>query len=142
MEDKVLKFPEKTGHKLVIEPEGLKTKEVHINGFSCSIPVEAQIKAYRTVKGMENCQFIRPAYAIQYDAYQPTGLNHSYETKLIKGLFFGGQLNGTSGYEEAAVKGFMPGFNAVLSLDIKRPLFLGRIDIYFVVFPVDLVLKG
>ena len=142
MEDKVLKFPEKTGHKLVIEPEGLKTKEVHINGFSCSIPVEAQIKAYRTVKGMENCQFIRPAYAIQYDAYQPTGLNHSYETKLIKGLFFGGQLNGTSGYEEAAVQGFMAGVNAVLSLDNKEPFVLGRNESYIGVLTDDLVLKG
>ena len=142
MEDKVLKFPEKTGHKLVIEPEGLNTKEVHVNGFSCSIPVELQIKAYRTVKGMENCQFIRPAYAVQYDAYQPTGLNHNYETKLIKGLFFGGQLNGTSGYEEAAVQGFMAGVNAVLSLDNKEPFILGRNESYIGVLTDDLVLKG
>ena len=142
MEDKVLKFPEKSSHKLVIEPEGLNTKEVHVNGFSCSIPVEAQIKAYRTVKGMENCQFIRPAYAVQYDAYQPTGLTHSYETKLVKGLFFGGQLNGTSGYEEAAVQGFMAGVNAVLSLDNKEPFILGRNESYIGVLTDDLVLKG
>lgn len=142
MEDKVLKFPEKTGHKLVIEPEGLNTKEVHVNGFSCSIPVDAQIMAYRTVQGMENCQFIRPAYAIQYDAYQPTGLYHSYETKLIKGLYFGGQLNGTSGYEEAAVQGFMAGVNAVLSLDNKEPFILGRDESYIGVLTDDLVLKG
>ena len=142
MEDKVLKFPEKTGHKLVIEPEGLNTKEVHVNGFSCSIPVELQIKAYRTVKGMESCQFIRPAYAVQYDAYQPTGLNHNYETKLVKGLFFGGQLNGTSGYEEAAVQGFMAGVNAVLSLDNKEPFILGRNESYIGVLTDDLVLKG
>lgn len=142
MEDKVLKFPEKEGHKLVIEPEGLTTKEVHINGFSCSIPVEAQIKAYRTVKGLEKCEFIRPAYAIQYDAYQPTGLKHSYETKLVKGLYFAGQINGTSGYEEAAVQGFMAGVNAVLSLDNKEPFVLGRNESYIGVLTDDLVIKG
>lgn len=142
MEDKVLKFPEKTGHKLVIEPEGLNTKEVHVNGFSCSIPVEAQIAAYRTVKGMENAQFIRPAYAIQYDAFQPTNLNHSYESKKVKGLYFAGQVNGTSGYEEAAVQGFMAGVNAVLSLDNKEPFILGRNESYIGVLTDDLVLKG
>ena len=142
MEDKVLKFPEKTGHKLVIEPEGLNTKEVHVNGFSCSIPVEAQIAAYRTVKGMENAQFIRPAYAIQYDAFQPTNLNHSYESKKVKGLYFAGQVNGTSGYEEAAVQGFMAGVNAVLSLDNKESFILGRNESYIGVLTDDLVLKG
>ncbi len=142
MEDKVLKFPDKIGHKLVIEPEGLNTKEVHVNGFSCSIPVEAQIKAYRTVKGMENCQFIRPAYAIQYDAYQPTCLYHTYETKLVKGLYMAGQINGTSGYEEAAAQGFMAAVNAVLSLDNKEPFILGRDESYIGVLTDDLVLKG
>lgn len=142
MEDKVLKFPEKTGHKLVIEPEGLNTKEVHVNGFSCSIPVEAQIAAYRTVKGMENAKFIRPAYAIQYDAFQPTNLLHSYESKKVKGLYFAGQVNGTSGYEEAAVQGFMAGVNAVLSLDNKEPFVLGRNESYIGVLTDDLVLKG
>ena len=142
MEDKVLKFPEKEGHKLVIEPEGLNTKEVHVNGFSCSIPVEAQIAAYRTVKGMENAKFIRPAYAIQYDAFQPTNLYHSYESKIVKGLYFAGQVNGTSGYEEAAVQGFMAGVNAVLSLDNKEPFVLGRNESYIGVLTDDLVLKG
>ena len=142
MEDKVLKFPEKEGHKLVIEPEGLNTKEVHVNGFSCSIPVEAQIAAYRTVKGMENAKFIRPAYAIQYDAFQPTNLNHTYESKKVKGLYFAGQVNGTSGYEEAAVQGFMAGVNAVLSLDKKEPFVLGRNESYIGVLTDDLVLKG
>lgn len=142
MEDKVLKFSEKDGHKLVIEPEGLNTKEVHVNGFSCSIPVEAQIKAYRTVKGMEKCEFIRPAYAVEYDAYQPTGLKASYETKLIKGLYFAGQINGTSGYEEAAVQGFMAGVNAVLSLDNKEPFILNRNESYIGVLTDDLILKG
>lgn len=142
MEDKVLKFPEKTCHKLVIEPEGLNTKEVHVNGFSCSISVEAQIKAYRTVKGMENAKFIRPAYAIQYDAFQPTNLSHSYESKKVKGLYFAGQVNGTSGYEEAAVQGFMAGVNAVLSLDNKEPFVLGRNESYIGVLTDDLVLKG
>lgn len=142
MEDKVLKFPDKLGHKLVIEPEGLNTKEVHINGFSCSIPVEAQINAYRTVKGLEKCQFIRPAYAIQYDAFQPTNLEHTYETKNIKGLYMAGQVNGTSGYEEAAVQGFMAAINAVLSLDKKDPFILGRDESYIGVLTDDLVLKG
>ena len=142
MEDKVLKFPDKLGHKLVIEPEGLNTKEVHINGFSCSIPVEAQINAYRTVKGLEKCQFIRPAYAIQYDAFQPTNLEHTYETKNIKGLYMAGQVNGTSGYEEAAVQGFMAAINAVLSLDNKDPFILGRDESYIGVLTDDLVLKG
>ena len=142
MEDKVLKFPEKIGHKLVIEPEGLNTKEVHVNGFSCSIPVEAQIKAYRTVKGMEKAKFIRPAYAIQYDAFQPTNLYHSYESKKVKGLYFAGQVNGTSGYEEAAAQGFMAGVNAVLSLDKKDSFILGRNESYIGVLTDDLVLKG
>lgn len=142
MEDKVLKFPDKLGHKLVIEPEGLNTKEVHINGFSCSIPVEAQINAYRTVKGLEKCQFIRPAYAIQYDAFQPTNLEHTYETKNIKGLYMAGQVNGTSGYEEAAAQGFMAAINAVLSLDNKDPFILGRDESYIGVLTDDLVLKG
>lgn len=142
MEDKVLKFPEKKEHKLVLEPEGLTTKEVHVNGFSCSIPVEAQIAAYRTVKGMENAQFIRPAYAIQYDAFQPTNLHHSYESKIVKGLFFAGQVNGTSGYEEAAAQGFMAGVNAVLSLDNNEPFVLGRNESYIGVLTDDLVLKG
>lgn len=142
MEDKVLKFPEKDGHKLVIEPEGLNTKEVHVNGFSCSIPVEAQIAAYRTVKGLEKCEFIRPAYAIQYDAYQPTGLYNTYETKLIKGLYFAGQVNGTSGYEEAAIQGFMAAVNAVLSLENKDPFVLGRNESYIGVLTDDLITKG
>ena len=142
MEDKVLKFPDKEGHKLVIEPEGLNTKECHINGFSCSIPVEAQVAAYRTVKGLEKCEFIRPAYAIQYDAYQPTGLYSTYETKKVKGLYFAGQLNGTSGYEEAGIQGFMAGVNAVLSLDNKDPFILGRDESYIGVLTDDLVTKG
>lgn len=142
MEDKVLKFPDKDGHKLVLEPEGLVSKEVHVNGFSCSIPVEAQIAAYRTVRGMEKCRFIRPAYAISYDVYQPSGLYGSYETKRVKGLYFAGQLNGTSGYEEAAVQGFMAGVNAVLSLDKKDEFILGRNESYIGVLTDDLVTKG
>ena len=142
IEDKVMKFPEKDHHNIILEPEGLTAKEVHANGFSTSLPVDAQLAAYRTMKGLENCQFTRPAYAIAYDVFQPTGLYPSYETKLIKGLFFAGQMNGTSGYEEAAVQGFMAAVNAVLSLDGKDPFVLGRDESYIGVLTDDLVTKG
>ena len=142
IEDKVSKFPEKPHHNIILEPEGLTSKEVHVNGFSASLPVDVQIAAYRTVKGLENCRFTRPAYAIAYDVYQPTGLYATYETKLVKGLYFAGQLNGTSGYEEAAVQGFMAAVNAVLSLDNKEPFILGRDESYIGVLTDDIVTKG
>ncbi len=142
IEDKVTKFPEKTHHNIILEPEGLNSKEVHVNGFSTSLPVEIQVKAYRTIKGLENCQFTRPAYAISYDVYQPTDLYKTYETKLVKGLYFAGQINGTSGYEEAAVQGFMAGVNAVLSIDKKEPFILGRNESYIGVLTDDIVTKG
>lgn len=142
IEDKVTKFPEKTGHNIVLEPEGLTTKEVHVNGFSTSLPVDVQVEAYRTIKGLENCVFTRPAYAIQYDVFQPTGLYHTYETKLVKGLYIAGQPNGTSGYEEAAVQGFLAAVNAVLSIDNKDPFVLGRAESYLGVLTDDLVIKG
>ena len=142
IEDKVTKFPEKLSHSIILEPEGLTTKEVHANGFSTSLPVDVQLLAYRSMAGLEKCVFTRPAYAIQYDAYQPTGLHHSYETKLIKGLYIAGQPNGTSGYEEAAVQGFLAAVNAVLSLDNKPAFVLGRNESYLGVLTDDLVLKG
>lgn len=142
IEDKVTKFANKTHHNIILEPEGLNSKEVHVNGFSTSLPIDVQIKAYRTIKGLENCQFTRPAYAISYDVYQPTGLYATYETKLIKGLYFAGQINGTSGYEEAAVQGFMAAVNAVLSLSNKEPFILGRNESYIGVLTDDIVTKG
>lgn len=142
MEDKIAKFPERTRHQIILEREGSYSREVYPNGFSTSLPVDAQLAAYRTIKGLENCQFIRPAYAIEYEAFQPTILYPTYETKIIKGLYFAGQINGTSGYEEAACQGLMAGINAVLSLDNKEPFILGRNESYIGVLTDDLVTKG
>ena len=142
MEDKIAKFPERTRHQIILEREGGSSNEVYPNGFSTSLPVDAQIKAYRTIKGLENCQLIRPAYAIEYEAFQPTILYPSYETKIIKGLYFAGQINGTSGYEEAACQGLMAGINAVLSIDNKEPFILGRNESYIGVLTDDLRTKG
>lgn len=142
MEDKISRFPERIRHQIILEREGYNSNEVYPNGFSTSLPVDAQIKAYRTIKGLENCQFIRPAYAIEYEAFQPTILYASYETKLIKGLYFAGQINGTSGYEEAACQGLMAGINAILSIDNKEPFILGRNESYIGVLTDDLVTKG
>lgn len=142
MEDKIAKFPERTRHQIILEREGIDSREVYPNGFSTSLPADAQLAAYRTIKGLENCQFIRPAYAIEYEAFQPTILYPTYETKIIKGLYFAGQINGTSGYEEAACQGLMAGINAVLSLDNKEPFILGRNESYIGVLTDDLVTKG
>ena len=142
MEDKIAKFPDRTRHQIILEREGYDSREVYPNGFSTSLPVDAQLAAYRTIKGLENCQFIRPAYAIEYEAFQPTILYPTYETKIIKGLYFAGQINGTSGYEETACQGLMAGINAVLSLDNKEPFILGRNESYIGVLTDDLVTKG
>ena len=142
MEDKIAKFPDRTRHQIILEREGYDSREVYPNGFSTSLPVDAQLAAYRTIKGLENCQFIRPAYAIEYEAFQPTILYPTYETKIIKGLYFAGQINGTSGYEEAACQGLMASINAVLSLDKKEPFILGRNESYIGVLTDDLVTKG
>ena len=142
MEDKIAKFPDRTRHQIILEREGYDSREVYPNGFSTSLPVDAQLAAYRTIKGLENCQFIRPAYAIEYEAFQPTILYPTYETKIIKGLYFAGQINGTSGYEEAACQGLMAGINAVLSLNKKEPFILGRNESYIGVLTDDLVTKG
>ena len=142
MEDKIAKFPERNRHQIILEREGYDSMEVYPNGFSTSLPVDAQLAAYRTIQGLENCKFIRPAYAIEYEAYQPTILYGSYETKLIKGLYFAGQINGTSGYEEAACQGLMAGINAVLSIDNKEPFILGRNESYIGVLTDDLITKG
>jgi tRNA uridine 5-carboxymethylaminomethyl modification enzyme len=142
IEDKVVTFKEKTSHQLFIEPEGEDTIEYYINGFSSSLPLEVQLKSLRKVKGMEKVEMFRPGYAIEYDFFQPTQLTHSLETKKIQNLFFVGQINGTTGYEEAAAQGFMAGINAVLKVRNKEPLILGREESYIGVLIDDLVTKG
>ena len=142
IEDKIKNFPEKTSHNIVIEPESLDMFECHINGMSTSLPYDIQVAAYRSIKGLENAVFTRPAYAIEYNVYDPKDLHYSYESKRVKGLYLAGQLNGTSGYEEAAVQGFMAGVNAVLSIDDKEPLILGRDESYIGVLGDDIMSKG
>jgi tRNA uridine 5-carboxymethylaminomethyl modification enzyme len=142
IEDKVVTFKERDSHQLFIEPEGEDTVEYYINGFSSSLPLEIQLKALRKVKGLEYVQMFRPGYAIEYDFFQPTQLRHSLETKSISNLYFAGQINGTTGYEEAAAQGFMAGVNAVLKIRKKEPFLLGREESYIGVLIDDLVIKG
>lgn len=125
-----------------MEPEGLKSREYYANGFSSSLPIDVQIAMYRSVPGLENVEFVRPAYAIEYDFVQPTALHPTMETKSIKGLYFSGQLNGTSGYEEAAAQGLVAGINAVLAIDNKEPMIIQRDESYIGVMCDDLVNKG
>lgn len=142
MEDKIKRFSDKERHQIILEPEGFGSKEVYPNGFSTSLPADAQLLAYRTISGLENCKFIRPAYAIEYEGFQPTGLYPTFETKLVNGLYFAGQVNGTSGYEEAAAQGLMAGINAILSISGSEPFILGRDESYIGVLADDLVTKG
>lgn len=142
IEDKVVTFKDKISHQLFIEPEGTGTVEYYINGFSSSLPLEVQLKALRKVKGLEKVEMFRPGYAIEYDFFQPTQLIHTLETKQIKNLYFAGQINGTTGYEEAAAQGLMAGINSVLKMRDKEPLILGREESYIGVLIDDLVTKG
>jgi tRNA uridine 5-carboxymethylaminomethyl modification enzyme len=142
IEDKVVTFKERDSHQLFIEPEGEDTTEYYINGFSSSLPLEIQLKALRKVNGLEDVQMFRPGYAIEYDFFQPTQLKHSLETKTIRNLFFAGQINGTTGYEEAAAQGFMAGINSVLKVRNRDPFILGRDESYIGVLIDDLVTKG
>jgi len=142
IEDKIVTFKDKTGHQLFIEPEGWETNEYYVNGFSSSLPLEVQIKALRKVPGLENVDIYRPGYAIEYDFFQPTQLKHSLETKAISNLFFAGQINGTTGYEEAAAQGIMAGINAVCNVRNRKPFVLGREEAYIGVLIDDLVTKG
>jgi tRNA uridine 5-carboxymethylaminomethyl modification enzyme len=142
IEDKVVTFKERNSHQLFIEPEGENTVEYYINGFSSSLPLEVQLRALRKVKGMENVEMFRPGYAIEYDFFQPTQLSHSLETKAITNLYFAGQINGTTGYEEAAAQGMMAGINSVLKIRDKEPFILGREESYIGVLIDDLVTKG
>ena len=142
IEDKINRFSDKERHQIFVEPEGWNTIEYYINGFSTSLPEEVQFKALRAVKGFENVRFFRPGYAIEYDYFPPTQLQHTLETKLVKNLFFAGQINGTTGYEEAASQGLIAGVNASLSIQEKDPFVLRRDEAYIGVLIDDLITKG
>ena len=142
IEDKVVRFADKTSHQLFLEPEGMDTYEYYVQGMSTSMPVDVQIAFLRTIKGLEHVEIMRPAYAIEYDCIDPTQLEATLETKSIKGLFMAGQINGSSGYEEAAAQGLLAGINAALMLKDKEPLVLKRSDAYIGVLIDDLVTKG
>ncbi len=142
IEDKINRFSEKDRHQIFVEPEGWNTVEVYVNGFSTSLPEDVQFKALQNVSGFENVKFFRPGYAIEYDYFPPTQLKHSLETKPISGLFFAGQINGTTGYEEAAAQGLMAGINAHLYLNQEEPFLLKRNEAYIGVLIDDLITKG
>ncbi len=142
IEDKIHRFRDKTRHQIFVEPEGWNTIEVYVNGFSTSLPDDVQYAALRLVPGFEDVKFFRPGYAIEYDYFPPTQLQHSLETKLVKNLFFAGQINGTTGYEEAAAQGLMAGINAHRALQEASPIVLQRDQAYIGVLIDDLITKG
>lgn len=142
IEDKINRFADKDRHQIFVEPEGWNTVEAYVNGFSTSLPEDVQFQALRKVKGFENVKFFRPGYAIEYDYFPPTQLKHSLETKIINNLFFAGQINGTTGYEEAGAQGLMAGINAVLKIREQEPFVLKRNEAYIGVLIDDLITKG
>ncbi len=142
IETKIVTFADKLSHQLFLEPEGVDSQEYYINGFSSSLPLDVQIRAIHTVSGLENAQIYRPGYAIEYDFFDPTQLKHTLETKLINNLFFAGQINGTTGYEEAAGQGLIAGINAHINCHGGEPFVLGRNEAYIGVLIDDLVTKG
>ncbi len=142
IEDKIKRFADKERHQLFIEPEGASTEEMYVQGMSTSLPLDVQVDMLRTIEGMERCEIMRPGYAIEYDVIESTGLTTSFEAKNVPGLFFAGQLNGSSGYEEAAAQGFYAGVNAALYCKGEPPFLLGRSDAYIGVLVDDLATKG
>ncbi|MEK6152863.1 tRNA uridine-5-carboxymethylaminomethyl(34) synthesis enzyme MnmG [Flavobacteriaceae bacterium 3-367] len=142
IEDKINRFADKDSHQIFVEPEGWHTVEVYVNGFSTSLPEDVQYKALKSVKGFEKVKFFRPGYAIEYDYFPPTQLRHTLETKLVENLYFAGQINGTTGYEEAASQGLMSGINAHLKINEKDPFVLRRDEAYIGVLIDDLITKG
>src|SRR6202034_2555841 len=142
VEDKVVRFAERTSHQIFVEPEGLTTFEIYPNGISTSLPFEIQIEFVRSMRGFENAHITRPGYAIEYDFFDPRDLKPSLETKLITGLFFAGQINGTTGYEEAAAQGLVAGINATLALREREAWLPKRSEAYIGVLIDDLVTRG